>query len=284
MKIFITGITGTLGQRVAKRCANAGYKVIGLSRCELKAKELMNNVKCKVYIGDIRDKERLREIFREEKVINIIFHFAALKHVDLCEKEINECIKTNVIGTQNIRDMQKYFGVERIIFTSTDKAVYPINVYGNCKAISEKIILEDPANVVCRYGNVLNSRGSVFKMFYDQITIENIIKITNIEMTRFFITIEDAVEFVFNGIFTTGGLHIPYAKMKACSIVDLAMSVLSYINNNRAESVSVKIMRIGMRPGEKVHEDIDEKDSSVTYHQYTKDELYDLVRNELINE
>src|SRR3990167_3190321 len=277
MKIFITGITGTLGQRVAELCVNAGHEVIGLSRCEYKSKNLMNKIKTRIFIGDIRDEDRLFDIFNKEKNIDLIFHFAALKHVDLCEDEIDECIKTNLQGTRNIKAIQDYFKIEKIIFTSTDKAVYPINTYGHCKAISEKIILSNPNNVVCRYGNVLNSRGSVFKIFRDQIINHNKVYITDMEMTRFFISIEDAAKFVFSFIGDSVGIKIPLLKMRACKISDLALAVICYIKRSNVLSPEVQIVETGIRPGEKIHEDMTEKFNSLDFPRFTDQELNELV-------
>lgn len=276
MKIMITGITGTLGQAVMKDLlADEKYHVYGYSRDEKKQSEIPKHERLTLILGDVRDQRRIIESSRD---MDMILHFAALKRVDTLEENPEESIETNVRGTMNVLGAQRINKIRRVVLSSTDKACKPINVYGFCKALSEKLVLRNKNNVVVRYGNVLASRGSAILDFIESMSKRGEISLTHKEMTRFFMKIEDAASFVIDSAFKAeGGLRI-FDKMKACKITDMADAIaLSIGTSNYA------IKDIGMRPGEKLHEDLfheyerDGSLSSLTAPQFTKLELKALV-------
>lgn len=247
-KIFITGITGSLGQAVSKKLLEAPEnKIIGFSRDEQKQRALLPHKNQTLVLGDVRDQRRVLEATRD---CDYIFHFAALKCVDTLEANPEESIATNVLGTENIMGAQRTNKIKSVVLSSTDKAVYPINVYGNCKALAEKLVLRNSHNVVVRYGNVMASRGSAIPYFIKTLKEEGKIYITDKNMTRFFIRIEDAAQFVIDKAFgSVSGLHI--FNMKSISIIELGMAI-SEIIGVKKPNISIT----GIRPGEKIHEDL----------------------------
>lgn len=271
-KVLITGISGTLGKAVSEILLKDGHSVTGYSRDELKQAQLENKNKMTLYLGDVRDRERLVEASRG---MDIIFHFAALKRVDSLEENPEEAYKTNVIGTDNVLHAQRYNKIARIVLSSTDKACYPINTYGCTKKIAEALVLRNPKNIVCRYGNVLASRGSVIPVFVEQIMMKKPVTITNMEMTRFFLRIEDAAQFVVKSSNDyMGGLKVP--MMKACKITDLAVAIGEILKQ------PVEFKDIGIRAGEKLHECLKmthegHEIHSNTAYQFTKDQLKELI-------
>ncbi len=247
MKILITGITGTIGTELTKRLKSV-HEIVGLSRDELKQSKFPYKNDVTLRLGDIRDP---MAVLQASKGCDLIIHTAALKHVDLMELNPYESIKTNIHGTENILNAQVMNRVPRVTMLSTDKAVYPINVYGHSKAISEKLVMKaSPNNQIVRYGNVLNSRGSVISIFKKQLEEEGICKITDDKMTRFWIKIEDAATLVLKTVHSKeGGIYVP--EMKASKITLLADAILSEMNG---ESCKAKTEIVGMRPGEKINE------------------------------
>lgn len=274
MKYFITGATGSLGQAVTKiLLENKENRVIGYSRDEQKQRKLPSNNQFVCYLGDVRDRDRLLEASRG---VDMVFHFAALKCVDTLEVNPEESIATNISGTLNILHAQRLNNIKRVVFTSTDKAAEPINVYGQCKAISEKLVLRNPHNIVTRYGNVIASRGSVIPMFVDSIAKDGSANITDTMMTRFFITIEQAARFVVNASNDpSGGLKIP--DMKAANMVEIAKTVCSILGKT-----DLKVNVTGIRAGEKIYECLrtayeGKEVYSNTAERFTKDELVRLL-------
>jgi FlaA1/EpsC-like NDP-sugar epimerase len=270
MRILITGVTGTLGTEVLKQLQGRGHEIWGLTRQESKFQELSKY--CTPVLGDIRDQDSM---LVETKNMNIVFHFAALKHVDILEKYYSECLSSNLTATHNIVNAQAINNIARIVFTSTDKAVYPINTYGMCKGLSEKLILlhdSDRGNVVCRYGNVFGSKGSIFERLPKILEETNTISITDARMTRFWVTVKDAATIVINsGLGKDGGLKIP--KMKSANVLYMLQyyaKLLGYPNP--------KIKTIGLRPGEKLHEDL-----TYDINSDNADRLTDLELEELFN-
>lgn len=284
MNILITGGTGSFGQACVKYLLSTPHsfsqtgndKIMIYSRDEHKqekmARELKNLDKyerLRFFIGDVRDKDRLRLAVEQS---NYIIHAAALKIVPTAEYNPFEYVKTNILGTQNLIDVTpKAMGV-KVIALSTDKAVNPINLYGATKLCMERMILA-ANNVhgefgakfsVVRYGNVANSNGSVIQVFKEQRDKGLPLTITDPNMTRFWITLEEAVKFVWgkiNNIDMKGGeVFIP--DMPSFNIIDLARAFTSYkqIITPYEEDKSIKI--IGTRPGEKLHEQIDEHNFS----------------------
>lgn len=283
MKILITGITGTLGRAVlSDLLADPKHEVIGYSRDEKKQSEIPAHERLTLVLGDVRDPRRLIESSRS---VDLILHFAALKRVDTLEANPEESIQTNIEGTINVLGAQRANKIPRVVLSSTDKACLPINVYGYCKALAEKLVLRNKNNVVVRYGNVLASRGSAIPGFIKSLEKTRSVDLTHKEMTRFFMQIEDAAAFVIDSSFKSmGGLHI-YDKMKACKITDLVEVIADAVGTHK-----YSIKDIGMRPGEKLHENLvheyerTQALDSRTAPQFTRTELKALVEQVLIRE
>jgi UDP-N-acetylglucosamine 4,6-dehydratase len=273
MKIMITGVTGSLGRAVTDFFLNeTDSHVFGYSRDEKKQSEIPPHGRLTLILGDVRNQSRLLEATRG---MDLLFHFAALKRVDTLELNPEESIETNVNGTMHVLHAQRMNKIKRVVLSSTDKACKPINVYGFCKALSEKLVLRNKNNVVVRYGNVMASRGSVVPQFVESIKKRGEINLTAKEMTRFFITIASAAKFVIDSAFEKdGGLKI-YPEMKACKILDLANTIHEMQGGIPGE---LRINTIGVRPGEKLHEDLrheyeGEPASSLSSPPYSKEEL-----------
>ena len=261
--VLITGGTGSLGKSLITYLLNETKvrRIAIFSRDELKQQRLRNDFKddarLRWFIGDIRDLERLKRAFHD---VDFVIHAAALKQVDTGEYNPMEFIKTNVLGSQNVIDAAIESGVKRVVALSTDKASSPINLYGATKLTADKLFVA--ANnysysygttfSVVRYGNVMGSRGSVIPFFQELAKQEKTLPITDLRMTRFWISINEAVKFVVESLqmMTGGELYVP--KIPSMKIVDLA----------RAVSPSSKIYEIGMRPGEKLHEEMISADDS----------------------
>ena len=203
--LLVTGGTGSFGNAIVDRFLSTDISEIRIfSRDEKKQDEMRgkyNSPKLKFYIGDVRD---VQSVLGAVRGADYIFHAAALKQVPSCEFHPLEAVKTNVIGTQNVLEMAIQCAVKRVVVLSTDKAVYPINAMGISKAMMEKVAVAKSRNVsdtiinVTRYGNVMASRGSVIPLFVNQILSDNEITITDPEMTRFMMTLNDAVDLVFS--------------------------------------------------------------------------------------
>lgn len=255
--LMVTGGTGSFGHAVVDRFLDSNIKEIRiLSRDEKKQDDMRkeyNNPKLKFYIGDVRD---LSSIINAFKGVDYVFHAAALKQVPSCEFYPMEAVKTNVIGSDNVITACVTNGVKKAIFLSTDKAAYPINAMGISKALMEKnviarsrqLLLGDTILCLTRYGNVMASRGSVIPLFVDQIKAGKPITITNPEMTRFMMTLEDAVDLVLyafeQGV--QGDLFVQ--KAPAATIDVLADAILGLTNSKAGKSY------IGTRHGEKLFE------------------------------
>jgi UDP-N-acetylglucosamine 4,6-dehydratase len=252
--LMITGGTGSFGSAVLKRFLKSEIREIRIfSRDEKKQEDLrlsLRNPKVKYYIGDVRDAQSLAPAMDG---VDFVFHAAALKQVPSCEFYPLEAIKTNVLGTENVLNAALTCGVKKVVVLSTDKAVYPINAMGLSKALMEKVMvararrLSPDGTVLCgtRYGNVMSSRGSVIPLFLQQIQAGQRLTVTDPNMTRFLMTLDEAVDLVLyafqNG--TQGDIFVQ--KSHACTIGDLA-SVLGEIFN-----VAEKPLVIGTRHGEK---------------------------------
>jgi len=274
MKAIILGGTGTLGQELTKQLLEDKNEVICLSRCELKQKEMKAKFpNVKYVLGDIRDKSSLaRVIGNYQTDIDIIYHVAALKHIDIMEENPEESVKTNILGTMNVASIATELGIE-VIFSSTDKAQYPVNVYGMSKGISEKIML-DYGHSVFRWGNVIGSRGSALHYFVKQVKEAQPINLTHMDMTRFWIRIEDAVKFMI-----TANRSDPIKKVKIPPMMKASKVIsLIYAIEEACGKKSTPIKIVGLRAGEKIHEDINEDTNSKTAPQYTHKELVELVR------
>jgi len=255
--ILITGGTGSLGKALIQELllnSNA-RKIAVYSRDELKQLELRNhfneNNRLRWFLGDIRDQQRLS---RAMHGIDFVIHAAALKQVDTGEYNPMEFIKTNVLGSQNVIEASIDAGVKKVIALSTDKASSPINLYGATKLTADKLFVAannysqgyGTSFSVVRYGNVMGSRGSVIPYFQDLVSRGKPLPITDIRMTRFWISLADAVNFVLESfsIMQGGELYVP--RIPSMKIVDLA----------RAIGPDSKLEEIGIRPGEKLHEEM----------------------------
>jgi len=262
--ILITGGTGFLGRALIKEILKYNPKRIRIfSRDEVKhyqTQEMFKNNKYNInggmvrnLIGDVRDYERLKKAMQN---CDIVIHAAALKRIDMIEYNVEESIKTNIVGTLNVVNAALENKVEKVIFISTDKACSPINTYGACKFVSERIFVESNYNkgsaktsfICVRYGNVINSTGSVIPFFINKIKNNEEIPLTDERMTRFLITDKQAVNLVFRAIkFGIGGeVFIP--KLPSFNMINLIEYLKERFNGEN------KIKMIGLRPGEKIHE------------------------------
>jgi UDP-N-acetylglucosamine 4,6-dehydratase len=255
--ILVTGGTGSWGHELVKQLLDKNPKEIRIfsrnesSQVAMKHK-FDSHPTLKFVIGDIRDSDALKEACRE---VDYIFHLAALKHVPVCEEQPYEAMKTNVLGTQNVIDAAIESNVKKVIYISTDKAANPSNFYGFTKAMGERLIIhanliQSNTKFVCvRGGNVLGTNGSVIHVFKNQIEKKSKIGITDMEMTRFFLTIEDAIKLLFKATYEAQGGENFVMKMPTCKIVDLAHVL---IEDSGKENVFIE--ELGIRPGEKLHE------------------------------
>ena len=263
--VLITGGTGSIGSEIARKILQYEPGVVrildndedGLFNLE---HELRNRGNVRSLIGDVRDEDRLRMAAENT---NIIFHAAALKHVPLCEYNPFEAIKTNVIGTQNIIQAASREGVERLINISTDKAVNPINVMGATKLLTERLVTS--ANyysksmvLSCvRFGNVVGTRGSVIPFFAEQIKRGGPVTITDSNMSRFIMSPGQVTELLFRATEIAIGGEIFILKMPCLKISDLIAVMISELAPKFGYQPSqVEIKTIGIRPGEKIHEEL----------------------------
>ena len=276
-KVLVTGVTGTLGSVVTRLLLEQGYHVIGYSRDEQKQRLVPQHERLTLYLGDVRDRDRLLEASRD---VDLIIHTAALKCVDTLEANPEESVTTNILGTQNVLHAQRANGIDRVVLVSTDKAAYPVNVYGACKLVAERLVMRNPRNAVCRYGNVVGSRGSVIPTFVRMLRAGEQLPITDERMTRFWIRIEDAAHFVVKTALNpmARGLHVP--PMKAAKLSQVIHALAMEIGMPECQ-----VTHVGCRPGEKLHECLEtefEREggalTSDTAPQYTSEELRKLVR------
>jgi|TARA_B100000287_G_scaffold435251_1_gene502658 UDP-N-acetylglucosamine 4,6-dehydratase len=263
--ILITGGTGSFGQHFTRFILkkNLFNKIIIFSRDEQKQEQMFNSIddkfkkKVRFFMGDIRDKDRLQIALND---VDYLVHAAALKIVPSAEYNPTECIKTNVIGAQNVVECALNQKIKKVLALSTDKACNPVNLYGASKLASDKIFIasnhlsqKHPVFSVVRYGNVLGSRGSVIPLFLElDKKNSNFFPITHKDMTRFFITLDHSVNFVYESLNIMNGGEIFIPKIPSIKIVDLA----KVINEKKP------IKFIGLRPGEKLHEIMISKDDA----------------------
>jgi UDP-glucose 4-epimerase len=256
--LLITGGTGSFGNAVLKRFLDSNIKEIRIfSRDEKKQDDMrhaLQNPKVKFYIGDVRNK---RSVDNAMRGVDFIFHAAALKQVPSCEFFPIEAVNTNVLGTQNVLDSAVEYGVKRMIVLSTDKAAYPINAMGISKAMMEKVAIakarslgEDAQTTICctRYGNVMASRGSVIPLWIDQMKAGKDITITDPNMTRFMMTLEDAVDLVLYAFEHGKNGDLFVQKAPAATLEVLAKALTEMFKSK------VSIRSIGTRHGEKLYE------------------------------
>ncbi len=250
--VLVTGGTGSFGKKFIGRALTLGVKkVIVFSRDELKQYEMkqeFQDERIRFFIGDVRDKNRLYRAFNG---VDIVIHAAAMKHVDACEYNPFEAVRTNIHGAQNVIEAAIDCGVEKVIALSTDKACSPVNLYGATKLASDKLFVAANAYVgekktrfaVVRYGNVVGSRGSVVP-FFKKIKDTGKLPITDERMTRFWITLDQGVQFVLDNLERMYGGEIFVPKIPSMKVTDLAKAI----------GPECEIEVIGIRPGEKLHE------------------------------
>jgi len=257
--LMITGGTGSFGNTVLKRFLSTNVREIRIfSRDEKKQEEMriaLNNDKLKFYIGDVRDYD---SVFQAMKGVDYVFHAAALKQVPSCEFYPMEAVRTNVIGTENVMNAATCNSVKRVVVLSTDKAVYPINAMGISKAMAEKLMVAKSRiqgvteTVFCatRYGNVMASRGSVIPLFVSQLKEGKPLTITDPNMTRFLMSLEDSVDLVLYAYEHGQQGDIFVQKAPASTVADLAQALKEVFNKQN------EIRIIGTRHGEKLYESL----------------------------
>jgi UDP-N-acetylglucosamine 4,6-dehydratase len=257
-KLFITGGTGSFGNAVLRRFLDSDIAEIRIfSRDEKKQDDMRKRYghpKLKFYIGDVRD---LRSVASAMHGVDYVFHAAALKQVPSCEFHPMEAVRTNVLGTENVLEAAIAAGVKRVVCLSTDKAVYPINAMGISKAMMEKVMvaasrnLEGTGTVICgtRYGNVMASRGSVIPLFVEQVLAGKPITVTDPTMTRFMMTLDDAVKLVLYGFEHGSNGDIFVQRAPAATVGVLTQAILELMGKP-----DHKVNVIGTRHGEKLYE------------------------------
>ncbi|MED4882743.1 UDP-N-acetylglucosamine 4,6-dehydratase (inverting) [Bacillus smithii] len=258
--VLVTGGTGSFGKKFVKKVLEYNVKkVIVFSRDELKQFEMSQEYKdprIRFFIGDVRDKDRL---YRAFDGVDVVVHAAAMKQVPACEYNPFEAVKTNIYGAENIIEAAIDRGVKRVIALSTDKAAAPINLYGATKLASDKLFVaansyvgdKDTRFAVVRYGNVVGSRGSVIP-FFKKMAKTGKLPVTDERMTRFWITLDQGVQFVIESLSRMQGGEIFVPKIPSMKVVDLAKAI--------APNAEIEI--VGIRPGEKLHETMITKDDA----------------------
>lgn len=260
---MITGGTGSFGQQLVRRLPPLQPKrIIIFSRDEKKQGDMAYryaDAGLEFVIGDVRDSNRVNEAM---KGVDIVYHAAALKQVPNCERNPLEAVKTNILGAENVRAAAIRNKVRCVVAISTDKAVKPINVMGMTKAIQERVMLENsrshdnPRFSVVRYGNVLGSRGSVVPFFCRMIREDKPLPITHPDMTRFLLTLDEAVDLVFRATLSGDGNRLFVKKSPATRVLRLAKAVGKLL----ADDENYPTTFVGIRPGEKIHETLVSED------------------------
>jgi len=267
-RVLVTGACGTIGRELVRQLLEKGQlkELVALDNNEselfFREQEFAEHAHVSFFLADVRDRDRLCD---KMKGIDVVFHTAAFKHVVQCERSPFDAVQTNILGVQNVICAAIESSVERVIFTSSDKAVNPTNVMGTSKLMGERLITaansslrsEGPVLTSVRFGNVLGSRGSVIPIFQDQIRRGGPITLTDPEMTRFIMSIEEAVKMVIDsGLLSRGG-EVFVTKMPAIRIQDLAdvmIRELAPVFGHEAENIKTEI--IGSKPGEKMYEEL----------------------------
>lgn len=264
-RILVTGGTGTIGSEVVRQLLTGDPEVVRvLSRDETKQAqlrvELGDDSRVRFLIGDIRDLDRVRCALEG---VQVVFHAAALKHVPACEYNPFEAVQTNIVGTQNLIQASRDNHVERLVFVSTDKAVNPVNTMGATKLVAENLVRAsqewNPQTTmsVVRFGNVLGSRGSLLPMVATQARERRRVDLTSRDMTRFMMTIEDAVALVLEAGHRSRQGELTILKMPALRVEDLVEVFVEELCERWGWAPgSVSIVETGVRPGEKLHEEL----------------------------
>lgn len=266
-KILVIGGTGSIGKNIVKHLLKEDPQVIRIfSRDEFKQFELKSELndpsKLRFLIGDIRNYERVLSAMED---IDYVFHTAAMKHVAFCEYNPFEAVLTNIIGTYNVIRAANNQNVKKVVFTSTDKAISPTNNYGATKLTAEKLISSAEYSKGAkktifssvRFGNVMGSRGSVIPLFVKQVKDQNSITVTDLTMTRFMMTIEQATKLTIESLKIAQGGEIFILKMPVINLKDLAEAVVEETSKKLGiDPANVNVMEIGLKPGEKRYEEL----------------------------
>lgn len=266
--VLITGATGTMGQALAKRIVGYEPRAIRLfSRDEHKQYLMRRGMghipQFRFLIGDVRDLERVK---RSVEGVDIVLHTAALKHVPICEYNPFEAVKTNVIGTQNVITASRQAGVKHMLLTSSDKAIEPPNTLGATKLLAERLIIaadyakgaSETKFCAVRFGNVLGSRGSAIHQFIEEIRRQEPVKVTDMKMTRFVMSIDEAVSLVLKALLLSQGGDVFILKMPAVNLGDLIRVLIEEFGEIPGNTTKplIEIQTIGLRPGEKMYEEL----------------------------
>ncbi len=266
-RVLITGACGTVGSELLRQVVAEGpADIVGIDNNESELffldEAYRDHGNVHLYLGDLRDRDKL---VRKMQGVDIVLHTAALKHVILCERTPQDAVQTNILGTQNVINAAVKNNVERVLFTSSDKAVNPTNVMGTTKLMGERLMTaanahrrgDGPIFSSTRFGNVLGSRGSVIPLFRRQIADGGPVTLTNPEMTRFIMTLGDAVRLVMGSTFLAKGGEVFVTKMPVVRIADLAQVMieeLAPLGGHDASEIEIKI--IGSKAGEKLYEEL----------------------------
>lgn len=268
--ILVTGSCGTIGSELVKQLlADDLYspqEVIGIDNNEsalfFQDQEYLDDSRAHFYVVDIRDRHALTNV---TKSVDIVFHCAAMKHVILSERSPDQCVQTNINGVDNIIYAANANSVEKVIFTSSDKAVNPTNVMGTSKLMGERLMTaanshkrdRGPVFASTRFGNVLGSNGSVIPIFYNQIAKGGPVTLTHRDMTRFVMSIQESVRLVIDSALLAKGGEVFITKMPVVRIEDLAKAMISNLASKYGKSPDeIKIVEIGTKPGEKLYEEL----------------------------
>ncbi len=266
-RVLITGVCGTVGRELLSQLASAGpSEIIGIDNNETElfflSQEYSGKHFIRLFLGDVRDASML---MRMTSGINIVLHAAALKHVILCEQAPRDAVQTNILGVQNVIDAALANHVERVVFTSSDKAVNPTNVMGTSKLMGERLMTaanalrrgEGPVFTSTRFGNILGSRGSVIPLFTRQIAVGGPVTLTDPKMTRFIMTLKEAVELTLDSVFLGRGGEVFITKMKVVRISDLAEVMIEQLAPKFGRNPrDIKLVVTGVKAGEKQYEEL----------------------------
>ena len=266
-KVFLTGACGTVGRELLRQVVSQKpYEIVAIDNNESElfflSEEYRSQSNVQLFMGDLRDADKLANAMRG---MELVLHTAALKHVILCERSPRDPVQTNVLGTQNVIDAAIANRVDRMIFTSSDKAVNPTNVMGTTKLLGERLVTAANAHKrgvwpifsSTRFGNVLGSRGSVIPLFRRQIAAGGPVTLTDPNMTRFVMTLQDAVRLVMNSMPLARGGEVFVTKMAIARIIDLAEIMIEELAPHYGyRPTQIKIEHIGSKPGEKLYEEL----------------------------
>lgn len=268
--ILVTGACGTVGSELVRQLLqnpSFGPKdVVGIDNNEsqlfFEDQKYLDDKRARFFVADIRDRD---ELTRKMNGVDIVFHCAALKHVVLCERSPEQAVQTNIEGVQNVIAATIANGVEKIIFTSSDKAVNPTNVMGTSKLMGERLMTaansnkrgKGPIFVSTRFGNVLGSNGSVIPIFHNQIAKGGPVTLTHRDMTRFVMSVEDSVRLVINSALLAKGGEVFITKMPVVKIEDLARAMIEELAPVYGRQPGdIHVIEIGVKPGEKLYEEL----------------------------